>query len=148
VTDARLLILDDDSQIGKMVQLIAESVGLAARFMTNTVEFFRAVDEWHPTHIAVDLVMPEMDGAEVLVKLADRKCKAKIIITSGVGTRVLDAAGRSANEHGLNISGVLSKPFSPRTLRALLVREAIRRIGPDDCRESFLPDELEDPLSR
>jgi EAL domain-containing protein (putative c-di-GMP-specific phosphodiesterase class I)/ActR/RegA family two-component response regulator len=121
VTDARLLILDDDPHIGKMVQLIAESVGLAARFMTNTVEFFRAVDEWHPTHIAVDLVMPEMDGVEVLVKLADRKCRAKIIITSGVGTRVLDAAGRSANEHGLNISGVLSKPFSPRTLRALLV---------------------------
>jgi len=121
VKDARLLILDDDPHIGKMVQLIAESVGLAARFMTNTVEFFRAVDEWHPTHIAVDLVMPEMDGVEVLVKLADRKCRAKIIITSGVGTRVLDAAGRSANEHGLNISGVLSKPFSPRTLRALLV---------------------------
>jgi EAL domain-containing protein (putative c-di-GMP-specific phosphodiesterase class I) len=121
VTDARLLILDDDPHIGKMVQLIAESVGLAARFMTNTVEFFRAVDEWNPTHIAIDLVMPEMDGVEVLVKLADRKCKAKIIITSGVGTRVLDAAGRSANEHGLNISGVLPKPFSPRTLRALLV---------------------------
>src|SRR5450631_3682726 len=104
-----------------MVQLIAESVGLAARCMTNTLEFFHAVDEWHPTHIAVDLVMPEMDGVEVLVKLADRKCRAKIIITSGIGTRVLDAAGRSANEHGLNISGVLSKPFSPRTLRALLV---------------------------
>jgi len=121
VTKARLLILDDDPHIGKMVQLIAESVGLAARFITNTEEFFRAVDEWHPTHIAVDLVMPEMDGVEVLVKLADRKCRAKIIITSGVGTRVLDAAGRSASEHGLNISGVLSKPFSPRTLRALLV---------------------------
>jgi CheY-like chemotaxis protein len=71
----------------------------------------RAVDEWHPTHIAVDLVMPEMDRVEVLVKLADRKCRAKIIIASGVGTRVLDAAGRSANEHGLNISGVLPKRF-------------------------------------
>ena len=130
MTDARLLILDDDPHIGKMVQLIAESVGLAARFMTNTAEFFRAVDEWHPTHIAVDLVMPEMDGVEVLVKLADRKCRAKIIITSGAGARVLDAAGRTANEHGLNISGVLSKPFSPRTLRALLVgAPALRNQG-------------------
>ena len=121
VTGARLLILDDDPHIGKMVQLIAESVGLAARFMTNIAEFFLAVDEWRPTHIAIDLIMPDMDGVEVLVKLAERNCKAKIIITSGVGTRILDAAGRSANEHGLNISGVLSKPFSPRTLRALLV---------------------------
>ena len=118
--DARLLILDDDPQIGKLVQLIAESAGLTARFMTNCPEFFRAVDDWRPTHIAIDLVMPEMDGVEVMVKLAERHCRAKIIITSGVGTRLLDAAGRSAHEHGLNISGVLSKPFSPRTLRALL----------------------------
>jgi CheY-like chemotaxis protein len=117
----KLLILDDDPHVGKMVQFIAESVGLAGRFMTNTVEFFRAVDEWRPTHIAIDLVMPEMDGVEVLIKLADRNCRAKIIITSGVGTRILEAAGRSANDHGLNISGVLSKPFSPRSLRALLV---------------------------
>ena len=66
MTEARLLILDDDDHIGKMVQLIAESVRLTARFMTTTVEFFHAVDEWHPTHIAIDLVMPEMDGVEVL----------------------------------------------------------------------------------
>jgi CheY-like chemotaxis protein len=119
--EARLLILDDDPHIGKMMKLVAESAGLTARFVTDTVEFFRAVDEWRPTHIAVDLVMPEMDGVEVLDQLADRKCGAKIIIISGVGTRVLDEAGCSANERGLEISGVLSKPFSPRTLRALLV---------------------------
>jgi CheY-like chemotaxis protein len=114
------LILDDDPHIGKMMQLIAESAGLTARFVTNAVDFFRAVDEWHPTHIAVDLVMPEIDGVEVLAMLADRKCGAKIIITSGVGTRELNEAGCSANERGLDIHGVLSKPFSPRTLRALL----------------------------
>jgi EAL domain-containing protein (putative c-di-GMP-specific phosphodiesterase class I)/FixJ family two-component response regulator len=119
--DARLLILDDDTDIGKMVQIIARSVGLEARFTTSTAEFFRSLDDWHPTHIAMDLVMPEMDGVEVLVKLAERKSDAKIIITSGVGTRVLEAAGRSANEHGLTIAGVLSKPFSPCALRALLV---------------------------
>ncbi len=103
-----------------MVQLIAESVGVQARFMTGTEEFFRAVAEWRPTHIAVDLIMPDMDGVEVLQRLADRGCQAKIIITSGVGSRVLDAAGRSANEHGLEIAGVLSKPFSPKHLRELL----------------------------
>jgi EAL domain-containing protein (putative c-di-GMP-specific phosphodiesterase class I)/DNA-binding NarL/FixJ family response regulator len=121
VAKARLLILDDDPYIGKMMQLIAEPVGLEARFVTRTAEFFEAVDDWHPTHIAIDLVMPEMDGVEVLVKLADRKCGAKIIITSGVGTRVLDAAARSANEHGLRIVGALSKPFSPRSFRTLLI---------------------------
>ncbi len=117
---SRLLILDDDPHIGRMVQLIGESVGLEARFMTGTEDFFRSVADWRPTHIAIDLVMPEMDGVEVLQRLADGNCTAKIIITSGVGSRVLDAAGRSANEHGLEIVGVLSKPFSPRQLRDLL----------------------------
>ncbi len=122
--DSRLLILDDDPQVGRLIQLIAESAGVEARFLTRTQDFFQAVDEWSPSHIAVDLVMPEMDGVEVLVKLAERRCAAKIIITSGVGTRVLDAACRSANEHGLTIAGVLSKPFAPNSLRELLVTGA------------------------
>jgi EAL domain-containing protein (putative c-di-GMP-specific phosphodiesterase class I) len=121
---ARLLILDDDASIGRMIQLIAEGASVEARFLTGTTEFFRVVEEWCPTHIALDLVMPEMDGVEVLVQLAAQRCTAKIIITSGVGTRVLDAAGRSANEHGLTIAGVLSKPFSPSMLRRLLVDAA------------------------
>ena len=121
MNNVRLLILDDDAKIGRAIQDIAESTGAQARFLTETKAFFRAVDEWCPTHIATDLVMPEMDGVEVLVRLAQRKSDAQIIITSGLDSRVLDAARRTANEHGLNIAGVLSKPFSPRALLALLV---------------------------
>lgn len=61
-----------------------------------------------------------MDGVQVMAKLARLACQAQIIITSGVGSRVLEAAGRSAAEHGLNIAGVLAKPFSPAQLRELL----------------------------
>jgi len=121
---SRLLILDDDPQVGKMIQRIAESAGVQACCLTRTDEFFRTIDAWRPTHLAIDLVMPDMDGVQVLVELAKRRCAAKIIITSGVGTRVLDAAGRSANEHGLAIAGVLPKPFSPSALRNLLAGDA------------------------
>jgi EAL domain-containing protein (putative c-di-GMP-specific phosphodiesterase class I) len=65
-----------------------------------------------------------MDGVQVLVRLAALQCTARIIITSGVGTRVLDAARRSGNEHGLDIAGALSKPFSPKALRELLRQPA------------------------
>lgn len=119
-SQGRLLILDDDANVGKMIQLIAETSGLAARFMTEPAAFFRAVDEWQPSHIALDLLMPEMDGVQVLGELAERQCRARIIITSGVGTRVLEAAGRSAAERGLDIVGVLAKPFSPAALRGML----------------------------
>jgi len=121
VNNIRLLILDDEPKIGLAIQSIAEDAGMHARFTTGTKTFFRAVKDWRPTHIAMDLVMPDMDGVEVLAKLAERNCEAKIIITSGVGSRVLDAARRSANARGLNVAGVLAKPFSPRALRALLL---------------------------
>lgn len=118
--DRRLLILDDDPLTGHTIQRIAEFSGVTVRFTTNPGEFFQTLEDWEPTHIALDLIMPEMDGVEVMVRLAQRGCTANIIITSGVGSRVLDAAGRSAAEHGLNIIGVLSKPFSPAALRRLL----------------------------
>jgi EAL domain-containing protein (putative c-di-GMP-specific phosphodiesterase class I) len=64
--------------------------------------------------------MPELDGVEIMRLLAERKCRAKIVISSGMGTRVLDAAQRSASEHGLSIAGVISKPISKEALRLLV----------------------------
>jgi len=115
----RLLILDDDPGVGQTIELIAQAAGLETRFTSSPEAFFSMVDEWHPDHIALDLIMPEMDGVEVLARLAQRDCQARIIVTSGVDHRVLDAAGRSATERGLNIVGVLPKPFMPGTLRKL-----------------------------
>ncbi len=117
----RFLILDDDPDVGRLMRSMADSVGIESRFTSSQEEFFRWVEEWAPSHIAVDLVMPNMDGVQVLMCLAERACRASIIITSGVGDRVLDAARRSALEHGLNIAGVLSKPFAVAQFRALLV---------------------------
>lgn len=120
----RLLIFDDDPGVGNIIRLIAEKSGLSARLVTHPEDFFRAVGEWRPTHITIDLVMPDMDGVQVLVELAARNCKANVIITSGMGGRVLDAAGRSANDHGLNIVGVLAKPFGTAAMQELLLQPA------------------------
>ncbi|MGQ9927309.1 MAG: EAL domain-containing response regulator [Chloroflexaceae bacterium] len=119
----RLLILDDDPLIGQTITAIATLAGLETRYTPHPEEFFRAVEEWSPTHIALDLLMPEMDGVQVIQRLALHGCEAAIIITSGVGARVLDAAGRLAAEHGLNIVGVVAKPFTPARLRQLLLSE-------------------------
>lgn len=121
-TDCRplLLILDDDPLVGCTMQFIAEDLGLETRFVSTATAFFAELEACRPTHIALDLIMPDMDGMEVIKGLAERGCRARIIITSGVGARVLDAAGRSAAEHGLDFAGVLSKPFAAGDLRELL----------------------------
>ena len=121
VTGGRLLILDDDPAVGSTIRSMAVMSGFDARAETDFEAFFRVLDEWSPTHIALDLVMPDMDGVQVLLELAKRECAAQIIITSGMGGRVLEAAGRSAHEHGLNIVGVLTKPFVAGALRGMLL---------------------------
>jgi DNA-binding response OmpR family regulator len=78
--------------IGQTIGYIAEAIGMEIRATTSASDFFDALDRWQPGRIVLDLIMPDMDGVEVLVELARRDCRAHIIITSGVGSRVLDAA--------------------------------------------------------
>ncbi|WOD39061.1 EAL domain-containing response regulator [Nodosilinea sp. E11] len=143
MSDRRLLILDDDPMIGETIQRIAEFAGLEVHFTPDPTRFFSLLHEWQPTHIALDLVMPAMDGLQVMAKLAKLSCRARIIITSGVGSRVLDAAGRSAAEHGLDIVGVLAKPFSPTQLRDLLVGHTAS--APEPPSAAAAPDPLQCP---
>jgi EAL domain-containing protein (putative c-di-GMP-specific phosphodiesterase class I)/ActR/RegA family two-component response regulator len=121
----RLLILEDDPGAGKVVRAAGAASGLDSRVVTEAEQFFATLDEWQPTHLALDLVMPDVDGIQVLAALGARHCMADIIITSGMGARVLEAAGRSAREHGLNVIGLLAKPFSTRALKALLAAVAL-----------------------
>lgn len=125
----RLLVLDDDPDIGKTISLIGERAGFCVRVASGPNAFFDLIERWDPTHIALDLVMPEMDGVEVVRHLAERQCHAAVIITSGVGGRVLDAARRSAVEHGLNVVGVLAKPFLPSAVRALLSEDKRQQLA-------------------
>jgi EAL domain-containing protein (putative c-di-GMP-specific phosphodiesterase class I)/CheY-like chemotaxis protein/GGDEF domain-containing protein len=120
----RLLILDDDPLSGQTIGNVAALAGYAVEVTDNHEDFFRLLESWQPGIIALDLVMPGMDGVEIIAELARRHSQAKIIITSGVGGRVLDAAGRTAAERGLQIAGVLPKPFSPASLRELLLKAA------------------------
>jgi EAL domain-containing protein (putative c-di-GMP-specific phosphodiesterase class I)/FixJ family two-component response regulator len=112
--------LDDDAAVGQTIQWIAESLGFEAEFVTRPEEFFLRLEQKSPDIITIDLVMPELDGVEIMRLLAERKSRAKIVISSGMGTRVLDAAQRSASEHGLSILGVISKPISKEALRLLV----------------------------
>jgi EAL domain-containing protein (putative c-di-GMP-specific phosphodiesterase class I)/ActR/RegA family two-component response regulator len=149
----RMLILEDDLHVGKAIKAIAESGGLESRLLTDPDGFLSMVDDWEPTHIALDLVMPEKDGMQILAELANRNCTSKIIITSGMGIRVLDAAARAGEARGLNIIGVLAKPFSAAALRTLLIvlpagAPDISRLAPGaDARhasqELFNPTEIE-----
>ena len=116
----RLLILDDDPLVGEMVRMMAASIGAESAYCRTADEFFTQVSDWEPSHILLDLVMPGIDGVEVIQRLGEVGCQAILIIVSGVDRRVLDAAQRSARQHLLRLAGALSKPFSRGALATLL----------------------------
>ena len=118
---SRLLVIDDDPQVSRMIALIATGAGFEVTCTQGPEQFFAALEQEPPSHIAVDLLMPEVDGVEILRHLAARRCSARVIITSGMGSQLLEAALRLGRERGLNVKGVLPKPFYPQTLRALLI---------------------------
>mgnify|MGYP001229800014 CR=1 FL=1 len=124
MTEPRLIILDDEPMVGHTMEGIAEAAGYRVRLTFDADAFFRALREFPPDCVAIDLIMPGMDGVQVMEALARSGCRAGVIITSRSGPRVLDAASRAAAENGLRILGVLHKPFRPAQLRALLLRQA------------------------
>lgn len=120
----QLVILDDDRQVARTIGAVAERLGFGVVCVDDPQRFFAAVAELSPSHLAIDLIMPGMDGVEVLRQLAIGGCQAAVILTSGMGLKVLESARCSASERGLNVVGVLPKPFRTSMLRELLQREA------------------------
>ena len=127
----RLLILDDEPAVAKTVAFAAERHGFAVRMSASAEAFFSDVANFAPSHIIIDLLMPGMDGVEVLRKLATGGCEANIIMMSGMGSKVLESAQRVGLERGLRIIGILPKPFRPAELRALLDAHAQDQTHPE-----------------
>ncbi|HET9817896.1 MAG TPA: EAL domain-containing response regulator [Rhodanobacteraceae bacterium] len=127
----RLLILDDEQAVAQTVAFAAKRHGFSVRMSESAETFFDDVASVVPSHIIIDLLMPDMDGVEVLRNLAATGCHANIIMMSGMGTKVLESAQRVGIERGLRIIGILPKPFKPAELRALLDADAHDRAHPE-----------------
>lgn len=116
----RVLILDDDTLVGRVILSHVNAIGHQGRFTADPHEFLELQRTWRPSRVIVDLVMDTMDGLEVLEHLAADGCEAAVIISSGMGSRVMDAARRLADAKGLTIAGTLAKPYTRADLSALL----------------------------
>lgn len=126
-------MLDDDPLVGSTLGMIAEDAGYAVTVTSRFDDFWDVVRSREPSHVTVDLSMPDVDGVEVLHRLAEARYPGVVIISSGLDRRVLEAARLSGSEHGLNLAGILPKPFRPADLHALLASGPAgpaRRPGP------------------
>jgi EAL domain-containing protein (putative c-di-GMP-specific phosphodiesterase class I)/CheY-like chemotaxis protein len=114
-----ILVIDDDGDIGEIIATVALSMGSKCEATTDAVTFLEKLSP-DTKLVLLDLMMPEMDGIELLRMLAKQRCNAGIILMSGIGKRTIESAERLAKELGLFIVGHLEKPFHPNDLKEML----------------------------
>lgn len=113
----RMLIIDDDTSLLKMLKELAESIGITAHIFSN----FLQIEE--DSHLAYDLVltdiqMPQVTGFEVLQKLRAggyKHYKNQPIIAM-TGRRDLESDAYTS----IGFAQVLQKPFSKGELIGIL----------------------------
>lgn len=115
----RLLVIEDDPDIATLISRIATDMDFQVT-TTYGMAVPQAYRETKPDIIVLDIMMPEMDGLEVLQFLRHEGSEARLIILSGSQEsyrRIAQNIGLSA---GLRIEANVSKPFRAADLRLVL----------------------------
>jgi FOG: EAL domain len=123
--DNKLLVIDDQPDLCEFISEAARCMGFDAVAVTEPDAFRRAVEEFQPTVVVLDLQMPGSDGIELLRFLGERGSKAQVLVASGMDQRVLATAQQLGRSQGLNMLGALQKPILLAELEATL-RQCLR----------------------
>lgn len=103
---AEILVVDDEPSIRRLLVRALSKAGHAVHEASNGedgLELFRRV---HPELVITDIVMPDMEGIELIGKLRQEASTIPIVAISGSITPVYLQAAR-----GLGANATLAKPF-------------------------------------
>ena len=107
---ARILIVDDDEMDRALLAEVLQKAGHEPLFAPDGKV---ALGIWRNSKVdlvVTDIVMPELDGLELLKSLKVEDPKARVIAVSGVSAEKLNKAARSG------AFAILTKPVNPHEL--------------------------------
>lgn len=116
----KLLIVDDDAAFRQLVTTVAAEMGYEVMGIAAGDEAEEAQRSFQPDVILVDMVMPGLDGIEVVRKMVSAAVEARIILVSGYSQSYMNAARAIATASGVDSVRTVTKPFALDELRALL----------------------------
>lgn len=116
----RLLIVDDEAAIARIIEQAARDVGFQVRAIFDSGDFEKAVQEIDPNVVILDIAMPGRDGLELIGHLAASDFPGKVVVMSGSDKSYIQMSSTIAKARGLNVAGTLEKPFRRQTILALL----------------------------
>lgn len=116
----RLLVIDDERDIGEFIRTVADEMGYEVKVTSSAEEFQASYRSFNPTHIMLDIVMPDIDGIELLRYLAANGCQARVLVMSGYSEKYLESAQKLSDAYGLRNIDRLTKPIRLAKLREVL----------------------------
>lgn len=113
---AHILVVDDDEQFrGMLVQMLSQD-SHHVTIAHDGAEGLQLSQQVKPDLIITDILMPHMDGIELIMALSRRAEAIPIIAVSG-GRRSVSAEFNLESADMMGVKATLSKPFSRADLR-------------------------------
>jgi excisionase family DNA binding protein len=108
-----ILIVDDDARLREFVRVNLEMDGYSVREAASAAEGLAALEEEPPDLILLDVMMPEVDGWEMLRRVRERHGVDAIPVIMFSG-KVDERTAEAAEERGAQ--AFIGKPFDPQQL--------------------------------
>ena len=108
-----VLIVDDDERLREFVRVNLEMEGYSVREASNAEEGLAALEAEPPDLILLDVMMPQVDGWEMLRRVHERHGVGAIPVIMFSG-KVEEDSMRAAASRGAQ--GFIGKPFNPQQL--------------------------------
>jgi DNA-binding response OmpR family regulator len=119
-----ILVVDDEASVSEVVGLYLRREGFAVRTAADGRQALDSIRECRPALVVLDVMLPEVDGIEILRRLRDDQ-------RSNIPVIMLTARGQEIDRiFGLELGAddYVTKPFSPAELVAR-VKAVLRRTG-------------------
>jgi len=128
---AKVLIVDDDVNICEVIKMYLESSGYATRLCNDGKDAFHTFLDYKPDIVLLDIMLPHIDGIDVLKEIR-REHKTPIIMITAKGETFDRVLGLE-----LGADDYIVKPFEPKEMVAR-VKAVLRRINQDSDDEETL----------
>jgi DNA-binding response OmpR family regulator len=116
----KILIVDDDADIVQIVSMMLAGRGWIVRSSLRGEEALRIIREDKPDILLLDIMMPHMNGLEVLKQVREIAPETRIIMITAFGdvSSYLDSMDLGACEY-------VNKPFDTAELLGLIDKVAV-----------------------
>ena len=116
---AKILWVDDEIESLQSQKLFLENKGYEVHTLTNGFDAIDYVKENPVDVVLMDLLMPEMDGVELISHLAEQRFAGGVVLVSGGESTLVETAVHLLRAHGIPYLGHACRPLAHDQLAAL-----------------------------